>query len=661
MKLGITRFVKMAAIAALMVLAGSTAASAQAPTCPTSPNYPLDFTSNQACLTLNGTANFPAPAGTAASITSWSGTSGIVTFTASNSFTAGELITLSGFTTTTAFNGLAFPVLSSDLSSTTFQIASSISGSGAETGTATPQYLLQLTPSSYALAGSAWYNTPQPVAGAFSSTFTFQLTDTTPGGSGNADGIAFLIQNSSLTALGPDGCGIGFGDDTAIGCAPSTGGIPNSLAIEFNTYLNSGIDPSNSDVAIQNCSSTGANSVDPSCTVPYNNGLAVNDLTKLPTPINMADGNVHTVTITYSGTATMLLDVLLDGNDLFPGGVVFNLANIGLTSGNAYIGFTAATGGGDDNQNILSWTFTPGAQSTVVAPGVTNILNFPNSDNTAVYSFGLTGTGTDPTLVTVQPELMTQAACDALVQKNFFPARCFVYQNAVANGQDSSVMFALTCTPVQTCTSNFNAELSTGYTISKTDNPFFIYPGIAGLLNPFPGLLKSGESNLQNPCAVPSTGDLFVSNQVDYFINDNGFVSGKSGGTGSCWVATYDMPGEALPGIKISSPALTTYTQNQVVTASYACSNPSTSQPSTNATGPYLTVASCTQNQAPVPSGFMNKVSCSTGSNGTIACTGPVDTSILGLHAFWVTAIDAGGNTNLQAVAYLVVAPPKKK
>ena len=105
---------------------------------------------------------------------------------------------------------------------------------------------------------------------------------------------------------------------------PQTG-ISNSLAIEFNTFLNLGVDPSDSDVSIQNCGGTGANSVDPSCR------LAVNDLTQLPNPINLSDGNVHTVTITYSGPGTTLLDVILDNIDLFPatpsnpsGGVMFD-------------------------------------------------------------------------------------------------------------------------------------------------------------------------------------------------------------------------------------------------------------------------------------------------------------------------------------------------
>src|SRR5580700_2680221 len=58
MKLAITRFVIVAAIAVLMVAVGSTAAWAQTP-CPSSPNYTPDFSANQSCLTSNDNAILP--------------------------------------------------------------------------------------------------------------------------------------------------------------------------------------------------------------------------------------------------------------------------------------------------------------------------------------------------------------------------------------------------------------------------------------------------------------------------------------------------------------------------------------------------------------------------------------------------------------------------
>jgi hypothetical protein len=579
MKIRITKFITMAAIAVLIAVAGSTVAWAQ---CPASPNYIPDFSSNQTCLTLNGT-----PAG--------SGYPGFYT---------------------------------------------AVSGSGT---------VLRITPNSTDTSGSGWFSTQQPVSSAFSTTFTFQLSGANTS-YGPADGFAFLIQNSATSALGPNGCGIGFGDSSS-GCTPPTGGITNSLAIEFNTYQNPGIDPNNNDVTIQNCSGTGANSVDPSCTVVggVNSNLAV----------TMADGNVHSVTINYSGPSTKLLDVILDNTDLFPGGVVFDLTTISLNSGNAWVGFTAATGGGDDNQDILSWTFTPQSQTAVVTTNALTTLSFPNAAGNNVYDYTAQLTQQYPTpVVQVQPILMSQSACDALVQKSFWPARCFVYENAENSGMDAAVMFSVTCptSPGGTCGSateqNFFATLGTDFEFLQSENPYFVYPGIFGLLNPFPGFLKGAGPDPTSPCTPPSTGPLFQSNQIQSFFIDEGHTTGGSGGGASCWVATYDTPGEIWPGIKISSPTPTTYTLNQVVTASYTCSNPSTSQPLTSPTGPYLTIATCTQSE--LPPAKSNANSCNL-QNGQLVCTGPVDTSTLGLHAFFVTGDDSGGNQNVQMVIYKVV------
>ncbi len=585
MRIGIAKLIMLSVTAAWMTVTGGAGAWAQS--CPTSPNYLPDFSSNQSCLALN---NNGAGVG---------------------------------------YPGFYAPVPPPPAGVTK---------------------VLRLTPNQFFWATSAWYTTQQPVSGAFSTTFTFQLSGTTPGDAGNADGIAFLIQNSpaGTTALGPDGCGIGFGDDTQIGCTSSTGGIPNSLAVEFNSYLNGSIDPSNSDVTIQNCSGTGQNSVDPGCRI------AINDLTQLANPINLADGNIHTVTINYSGPSTKLLDVILDNIDLFPGGISFDLTTLNLNNGNAWVGFTAATGGGDDNQDILSWSFTPQAQTTVVTTTGTSTLSFPNASGTTAYDFtaGLTAPYAQP-VVSVQPILMTPAACDALVQKNFWPARCFVFQNAENTGLDAAVMFSVTCPNSSNSTCNdggtFFATLGTDFNFLFSDNPFLIYPGILGPLNPFPGWLKGSGPNAQNPCQPPASGPLFQSNQISAFSvtgDPGGRTTGGSGGTGSCWVPTYDTPGEIWPGISISSPKSTKYSKGQVVTATYSCNNPTTSQPTSSPTGPYLVAATCTQSSG-------TQSSCTQTSSG-LSCTGTVDTSTKGKHTFLVTAIDSGGNQNLDAVVYTV-------
>ncbi len=153
---------------------------------------------------------------------------------------------------------------------------------------------------------------------------------------------------------------------------------------------------------------------------------------------------------------------------------------------------------------------------------------------------------------------------------------------------------------------------------------------------------------------MPASGPIFQSNQVDSFFIDGGHTTGKSAGS-SCWVATYDTPGELPPGIKITSPPLLpvkTYALNTAQTATYTCSDPITSKAATNKTGPYLTVNSCTQSFLPKNAAF-NTQTCNA-LPGPLACSGPLDTSTKGLHTLFVTAVDTGGNTNVNAVVYNV-------
>ena len=232
--------------------------------------------------------------------------------------------------------------------------------------------LLQVTPDTTQQRGYAWYKTPQPVGSSFSTTFTFQLTGASDP---PADGFAFVIQNSAAGAntvgpTGSDGCGLGFGDDpSGNGCVAATGGITNSVAIGFKVY-NSGLGfPKPDSVFIAN-NGSGANCVD---TGAGGCVIAENDLSGADgcngSGICLTDGNVHTVTVTYTTQPSALqtncsdssgcLDVILDGTDLFPHGVSFSMTSIGLTSNTAYLGFTGATGGDVENNDILSWVFSP--------------------------------------------------------------------------------------------------------------------------------------------------------------------------------------------------------------------------------------------------------------------------------------------------------------
>ncbi len=656
-------------IAAVVLVAGSPATWAQS--CPTNPSYLPDFTSNQACLTLNGNASFPTPTGTAATITSWSGASGVVTFRASNSFAAGEVIILSGFANSTFFNGLAFPVLKTGLSKSQFEITFSGFTGSSDTGTATPLKVLQITPNKLNQAGSAWYNTQQPVNAGFSTTFTFQLSNPS---TFTADGIAFVIQNSTKvnssgdpTALGPDGCGIGFGD-SASGCTSFTGGIPNSLAVEFNTYLNPGVDKSGNSVSIQS-NGTNPNCVDSTCVLP--GGL------NYKLPITLADGNIHTVQVSYSlqstptetsclvqGNPGPCLDVIVDGNDLFPAGVAANLSTL-LNLNNldyAWLGFTGGTGTGDDTQDILSWTFTTQGQSqsgtlTTTAPTTYNYNGgFVDAPTGGSDFTGLLTSGTSTTAVVTQIPLASQSACNALVQANplFSGAQCFVYENGGGPGVDAPVMYEVTCPGSAaggTCGSNslpdFFATLGTDFDFSFLENSP-LSAGSFGLPNltstsglPAVGFLKGAGPDPLHPCTLYPNNNppLFQSNQILSYavLIDTASMPVKSGskGTASCWTVTYDTPGE-LPTDSIAAPANNAiYQQGSTEYANYSCTAVNSGASST--TGPYLTVASCTATDNP---------------GGSVASGAQFDTSILGTHTFTAYVTDSALNTNASTVTY---------
>ncbi len=85
-------------------------------------------------------------------------------------------------------------------------------------------FRLQLTDGGLGEAGSAFYATPVNIQ-QFSTQFTFQLSNP------SADGITFTIQNNGPTALGGIGGGLGYAR------------IPNSVAIKFDLYNNSGEGP----------------------------------------------------------------------------------------------------------------------------------------------------------------------------------------------------------------------------------------------------------------------------------------------------------------------------------------------------------------------------------------------------------------------------------
>src|ERR671914_463027 len=223
---------------------------------------------------------------------------------------------------------------------------------------------LRITADQEGQTGAAWLPAKQSVQGGFEGTFQWQISRT--GQAEGADGFAFVVHNARL--LFPRGLALGDGGD-GIGYS----GIPNSLAVEFDTLQNppeefgSGLgDPNNNHVSVQS-RGTLPNSADPT--------FSLGSTTQGPPAIPLlADGNVHRAKVVYvPGTLTVFLDNLTSPVLSVPVDLGTTLS---LDNGQAWVGFTGATGGRSQAHDILSFSFV----GTEVAPLGVDIDIIPGID-----------------------------------------------------------------------------------------------------------------------------------------------------------------------------------------------------------------------------------------------------------------------------------------
>ena len=259
--------------------------------------------------------------------------------------------------------------------------------------------LLTLTPALGSQVGSAWYTNPgtgttaMPLSllNGFTTTFTFQLSNqggiAGTNGKVGADGIAFIIQNGGFSN-GTSGAAA-VATNTGTGGEIGFNGLTHSLAIQFDTWCNSEYhdtcstssnNTSADQLTIESCGAA-ANTVNHNGNCSFG---TVPDLSALSTPIKLADGAVHTAQITYvppanpaagncpiGSTSTTAgcgsLTIVVDGQTLLT--VPFNLALLGLDANDdAFAGFTGATGGSWELQNVLSWNFSVTKVETFMRP-----------------------------------------------------------------------------------------------------------------------------------------------------------------------------------------------------------------------------------------------------------------------------------------------------
>jgi hypothetical protein len=163
---------------------------------------------------------------------------------------------------------------------------------------------------------------------SFSTAFEFQITD--PGGisdsdGSGADGLVFVVQTVA-SSVGGGGSGIGYA------------GIDPSVAVEFDTFYNSGTDDTGNEVGI---------SLDGN----------LNSVVKAPVTTRMNNGAVWYAWVDYDGDAGQL-EVRLSETPTRPATALATYgldlpAQLGQSA--AYVGFTSGTGSASGDHDIRAW------------------------------------------------------------------------------------------------------------------------------------------------------------------------------------------------------------------------------------------------------------------------------------------------------------------
>jgi hypothetical protein len=202
---------------------------------------------------------------------------------------------------------------------------------------------LRLTTTGQNLAGSGWFSTPVNIQ-AFSTDFTFQITNTS--GSATGNGLTFVIQNKGTTAVGPSGGGLGYGPDqpkNATGSANSP--ITKSVAVKFDLVNNAG----------EGTNSTGM----------YLNGASpTTPAVALGGGVNLHTSDVFQANLSYDGkTLTMTITDTAHTSQKFTTSWAVNIPGA-VGANTAYVGFTGGTGSSVANLDIATWNFSNSTGST---------------------------------------------------------------------------------------------------------------------------------------------------------------------------------------------------------------------------------------------------------------------------------------------------------
>ena len=459
--------------------------------------------------------------------------------------------------------------------------------------TTTPnQYVLRLSPGAPPVghpnpepSSSTFFTVPQSVNSGFTTYFRFQI-HTAPKCCAPGEGLAFVVQNAASTdpTYGAIGAGItarGVGNG-GVGYA----GIPNSLAVEFDTLANAWDPTVNgaNHVAVQSCGikTNGPVHTAGTYTIYKNNnvtsclvGSGLNNNSNLPhlgvtcAGSSCADGVPHDVVIEYAPVNNVwTLMVYLDPKFItgthtpvksavpvinIPYNIdatqnpVTGLALAPDSNGNkslAWVGFTAAQSAQPEQQDILAWEFTPHTTSQVtqqIPPGgVPAHYTFGGHDTVVTYYPGYVNNGcdgvspNDPCEMTVLATPISRSLFyqTRLLGTPFINEQCIVYLGTGGN----CIVYSVTCQKQSDPKTNVTCPASLPTTCNNIGDPgciifstsFYTTDGVT---------TQNADYLKTDPIGSNNWKSIFQSYQPSVF---DGKTTGTSGGT-SDFVATFAL------------------------------------------------------------------------------------------------------------------------
>jgi len=219
-------------------------------------------------------------------------------------------------------------------------------GSASRSGTE-----ITVTPNQGGLMGHAWYKSMINVTSDFTVTFDVYLGNNDSG----ADGMALVFQTTGINATGASGGGLG-----ALGIAPS-------MILKMDTWYNTEtgyVDPVNADHLSLNKGTASAFQL-------WNNQYS--------TLANIEDGAYHRVQVDYVA-ATGALKVYWDGVRRINTTVNVSTTFLGGAS-QAYVGFSASTGGASNLQKLKIVSLITGSNPPRIDPDDDGYSNDVDTDD----------------------------------------------------------------------------------------------------------------------------------------------------------------------------------------------------------------------------------------------------------------------------------------